>query len=138
MKTAVEEFLRRFSVAPGLARKVTRDTELAGHELKAGEWIMASFMGANHDPREFPDPDKVIVDRTPNRHIAFGVGLHRCLGSHLVRLTLPLMLRRLLELSPDYSVDESRADRYADCSMIHGWNTIPAVFPRAPDLVLAH
>jgi cytochrome P450 len=132
MKTAVEEFLRRWSVAWGLARKVTRDTELFGHQLREGEWVIASFMGANHDPREFPDPEAIILDRTPNRHMAFGVGLHRCLGSHLVRLTLPIMLRTLLDYAPDYEIDESRAQRYADCALVHGWTSIPARFPRVP------
>jgi len=84
---AVEEFLRYYAfVTPG--RKVMADTEIAGCLVKAGEMLFLPLASANRDPKEFPDADKVIIDRTENRHLAFGAGPHRCLGSHLARQEL--------------------------------------------------
>ncbi|HEY3631106.1 MAG TPA: cytochrome P450 [Jatrophihabitantaceae bacterium] len=103
---AMEEFLRYYAfVTPG--RKVKQDTELAGCPIKAGEMVFLPLVAANRDPDEFPDADKVIIDRQENRHIAFGAGPHRCLGSHLARTELNIALEEWHKRVPDYRVDES-------------------------------
>jgi len=101
---AVEEFLRYYAfVAPG--RKVMADTEIAGCPVKAGEMLFMPLASANRDPKEFPDADKVIIDRTENRHLAFGAGPHRCLGSHLARQELLIGLTEWHKRIPDYEPD---------------------------------
>ncbi len=98
---AIEEFLRYYSfVTPG--RKVMHDTEIAGCPIEAGKMIFMPLASANRDSREFVDADKVIIDRQDNRHIAFGAGPHRCLGSHLARQELRIALEMWHERIPDY------------------------------------
>jgi cytochrome P450 len=103
---AIEEFLRYYSfVTPG--RKVLQDTELAGVEIKAGEMVFLPLVAANRDENEFPNGSQVIIDRKENRHIAFGAGPHRCLGSHLARLELNIALEEWHKRIPDYRIDPS-------------------------------
>jgi cytochrome P450 len=99
--TAIEEFLRYFSfVTPG--RKVVKDTEIAGCPIKAGEMVYLPLVSANRDPREFDRADEVVIDREVNRHIAFGAGPHRCLGSHLARQELRVAMEMWHERIPNY------------------------------------
>jgi cytochrome P450 len=99
--TAIEEFLRYYSfVSPG--RKIMSDTELGGCPMKAGQMIFMPLASANRDPLEFIDADKVLIDRTENRHIAFGAGPHRCLGSHLARQELRIGLEEWHKRVPHY------------------------------------
>ena len=99
--SAMEEFLRYYSfVTPG--RKVMSDTEIAGCPVKAGQMIYLPIVAANRDPREFENPDQVIIDRQANRHIAFGAGPHRCLGSHLARQELRVAMEMWHERIPEY------------------------------------
>jgi cytochrome P450 len=102
--TAIEEFLRFYSfVAPG--RKAARDTEVAGCPVSAGQMVWLPIASANRDPAEFPDADQVIIDRAANRHLAFGAGPHRCLGSHLARQELFIGLTEWHKRIPDYRLD---------------------------------
>ncbi|SHN39949.1 cytochrome P450 [Cryptosporangium aurantiacum] len=102
---AVEEFLRYYSIASG-ARVVTRDTELGGVRIKAGDRVMYCSAAASRDPEQFPDPDTFIPDRKPNRHTAFGAGPHRCLGSHLARLEMKVAIEEWHKRLPDYRIPE--------------------------------
>jgi cytochrome P450 len=98
---AIEEFVRYYSfVTP--ARKVLRDTTVAGCPIKAGQAIWLPLVAANRDPEEFPDADKVIIDRQENRHIGFGAGPHRCLGAHLARQELNIALEEWHKRIPNY------------------------------------
>lgn len=102
--SAMEEFLRFYSfVAPG--RKVTHDTEVGGCPVKAGQMVWLPLASANRDPAEFPDADRVIIDRANNRHLAFGAGPHRCLGAHLARQELLIGLTEWHKQIPDYRLD---------------------------------
>lgn len=104
--SAVEEFLRVFAfVSPG--RKVMADTELAGCPMKAGDRVMAPLAAANRDAKMFERPTEVLIDRSPNNHVAFGLGPHRCLGSHLARRELRIALEEWHARIPEYRVDES-------------------------------
>jgi cytochrome P450 len=98
---AVEEFLRYYSIV-NTARVVTRDTDFAGCPMKAGDRIVLPTGSANRDPREFEHGQDFVIDRRPNRHIAFGAGPHRCLGSHLARLELRIALEEWHRLIPEY------------------------------------
>lgn len=102
--SAVEEFLRIESPVPATVKIATRDVELAGAKLRAGQMVLPFLSSANRDPRQFPDPDHLDLARAPNRHLAFGWGIHFCLGAPLARLEASLAFRSLLERMPDLSL----------------------------------
>jgi cytochrome P450 len=98
---AVEEFLRAYAiVVPG--RKATRDEVFHGCPISKGDMVILPLVAANHDPRTFSEPDKVILDRKPNPHLAFGAGPHRCIGSHLARREMRIALEEWHKRIPDY------------------------------------
>jgi cytochrome P450 len=101
---AVEELLRWETPVPGVPRQAVVDTELAGCPVKAGDMVSVSLGAANLDPAEFPEPAEVRLDREPNPHIAFGGGVHRCLGSHLARRELRVTLREWHRRIPEYEL----------------------------------
>jgi cytochrome P450 len=101
--SAVEELLRWESiVAP--ARRVTTPVTINGVDMEPGDRVLLPLGSAGRDPEEFPDADEVILDRMPNRHLAFGSGPHRCLGSHLARIELKVALEELHRRLPDYEL----------------------------------
>jgi cytochrome P450 len=102
--SAVEELLRWETPVMAVARVATRTAELDGCPIGAGEHVMAVIGAANVDDEEFPDAGELRLDRETNRHLAFGGGIHRCLGSHLARLELRVALREWHRRIPDYSV----------------------------------
>jgi cytochrome P450 len=107
----IEEMLRYYGVvAPG--RIVTRDVDYAGCPMKAGDRIICSIPAANRDPREFSDADTFRLDRTPNRHLAFAAGPHRCLGSHLARIELRVALEEWHARIPEYALADEDAVSY--------------------------
>ena len=85
LDSAIEEFLRVYPPARTHARTAVRDTELGGCPVAKGDRVLLSEVSANHDESAFPDADRFVIDRFPNRHVAFGLGIHRCPGSHLAR-----------------------------------------------------
>jgi cytochrome P450 len=93
---AMDEFVRWVSPAVSLVRTARYDTEVSGCPIPAGSKVMLLYASGNHDEGEFPEPDHVILDRSPNRHLGFGMGPHRCLGSHLAKAQMRLTLERLL------------------------------------------
>ena len=110
---AVEELLRWESPVPGVPRMAVADTEVAGCPVKAGTLMMVSIGAANVDPVQFGDPMTVRFDRASNPHIGFGGGVHRCLGSHLARRELRVMLREWHKRIPDYSLKSGSELHYA-------------------------
>ncbi|CAI7974037.1 Cytochrome P450 [Frankia sp. Hr75.2] len=105
----VEELLRWESPVMLVSRVATRDTELGGCPIKAGDEVYAFLGSANTDEHDIPDGNVVRWDRQVNRHLAFGGGIHRCLGSHLARLELRIVLREWHARIPDYRI-KSGAD----------------------------
>ncbi|WP_405182653.1 cytochrome P450 [Nocardia sp. NBC_01377] len=101
---ATEEFLRHDTPAQTQGRTVTKDCVYKGQEFKAGDKVLLSHAAANRDPKVFPDPDKIDFDRKPNRHIAFGVGPHRCLGSHHAKVMFEVMISEILSRLPDFTL----------------------------------
>jgi cytochrome P450 len=109
---AVEELLRWETPVPGVPRVAITDVEIGGEQVRAGDAVMCLLGSANVDPSEFPDPDVVDLERPANRHLAFGGGLHRCLGSHLARLEMRVALEELHRRLPDYAIKDGETPRY--------------------------
>lgn len=103
MATAVEEFLRAYAPVT-MARLVANDFDFHGHPMKEGEWLLLPFPAANRDPEFFPDADKVQIDRAENRHAAFGLGIHRCIGSNLARMELRVALEEWMKRYPEFEL----------------------------------
>lgn len=116
--TAIEELLRAYSPVT-MARIVDHDTEFQGCPMKAGDRILMAFPAANRDPRQFANPDDVILDREHNRHVAFGSGIHRCAGSNLARLELRVALQVWLERIPQFSLIDPAGVTWAG-GQVHG------------------
>jgi cytochrome P450 len=108
LPTAVEEFLRAYAPVT-MARLVSQDMQFGGVDMKADDWILLSFPAANRDPAQFDRADRVVIDRQINRHAAFGLGVHRCLGAHLGRMELRVALQAWLERIPDFSLADPSA-----------------------------
>jgi cytochrome P450 len=102
---AMDEFVRWSSPAVGLARTTLTDTVVAGCPIPAGEKVMFLYASGNRDEREFDRPDEVVLDRQPNRHLGFGMGPHRCLGSHLAKAQMEQVLEAMLPLLPYWRLD---------------------------------
>lgn len=104
LDSAIEEFLRYYSPVPFLSRTATQDTCLGGQDIKAGERVALGYAAANRDPAVFVNPDEIILDRSPNRHVALGHGVHYCLGANLGRLEAARMVAEVLRRLPDYEL----------------------------------
>jgi cytochrome P450 len=127
-RTATDEFLRFFSVNQQLSRTVTRDVVLGGQRLRRNDRVIVSWLAANHDEQEFERPDEIVLDRAPNRHVAFGLGPHRCIGSHLARLMSEVLVRVVLDRIPDYRVDIGGVHEYLGNPSMTGLGTLPVTF----------
>ena len=125
---AREEFLRFFSPLHGTVRTALSDSQVGGHEVTAGERVYIFLASANRDPEMFDKPDEVVLDRFPNRHIAFSAGIHRCVGSFLAKMMFDVMIEALLDRIPDYEVLEEGAALYPSVSPVNGWVNIPIRF----------
>jgi cytochrome P450 len=127
---AIEEVLRFDTSTQSLARLLTRDVELHGVTLPAGTKGLLLFGSANRDERRWDDPDVLDIARNPAGHLAFGHGIHHCLGAALARLEARVALEELLPVLGAYAVDETRSAR------VHSGNV--RGFSRLPLLVPAH
>ena len=132
LEAACEEFLRYFTPVQNLARNVAEPCELGGQKLQAGDRILVSWAAANRDADHFDDPDVVDLERFPNRHQAFGLGTHRCLGSTLARREFQVGIGELLDRIPDYRVLDGQARRYDRLGANNGWTSMPIEFDPAP------
>jgi cytochrome P450 len=101
--TAVEEFLRAYAPVT-MAREVVKETTIGGCPFKEKQMVLLSFPAANRDPAVFPDADRVVIDRAQNRHVAFGLGIHRCIGSNLARMEITVALQEWLKRIPEFSL----------------------------------
>ncbi len=132
VERAIEEFLRYFSPTQALARTVAKDAEFHGCPVREGDRVLLAWASANRDPAQFDNPDTVDIDRWPNRHTAFGVGIHRCAGSHLGRAMAREILSQILERMPDYVIDVDALEPYPHQGTNTGWRRIPATYPPGP------
>jgi cytochrome P450 len=106
MPTAIEEFLRAYAPVT-MAREVMKETKISGCPVKPGNMVLLSFPAANRDPAVFPDADKVVIDRKENRHAAFGLGIHRCVGSNLARMEMTVAIEEWLKRIPEFTLDRT-------------------------------
>jgi cytochrome P450 len=104
MTRAVEEFLRAYSPVT-MAREIVKETQIHGTTFKPGEMVMLAFPAANRDPAVFPGADQVLIDRRDNRHAAFGLGIHRCIGSNLARMEVRVALEEWLARIPEFVLE---------------------------------
>jgi len=104
--TAVEEFLRAYAPVT-MAREVVKETTINGFPFKPGEMVLLSFPAANRDPAVFRDADRVVIDRAENRHAAFGLGIHRCVGSNLARMEITVALQEWLRRIPEFTLEDA-------------------------------
>lgn len=132
IEDSFNEFMRIAAPTQGLCRTVTKDTELGGQKLKRGDRIMLCWAAANRDPREFERPEDVVLDRKPNRHVGFGYGNHRCIGTYFAKLEYELIMAAVLKRLPDFKVDMDKAAPYDNVGIVAGWTTIPATFTPGP------
>jgi cytochrome P450 len=125
MATAIEEFLRAYAPVT-MARLVKEDFEFQGRAMKKDDWVLLSFPAANRDPTVFERADEVLIDREVNRHAAFGLGVHRCVGSNLARMELRVALECFLERFPEFHVADESAVTWAR-GQVRGPRTLPLV-----------
>ncbi|MGR6919111.1 cytochrome P450 [[Actinomadura] parvosata] len=123
LPTAMEELLRAYAPVT-MARLVRQDMRWNGVEMKADDWVLLSFPAANRDPEHFERADEVVIDREVNRHAAFGLGIHRCVGSHLARMELRVALEVWLARMPVFSLADPAAVTWA-ASQVRGPRTLP-------------
>jgi cytochrome P450 len=123
LPTALEEFLRAYAPVT-MARLVREDMQWRGADMKADDWILLSFPAANRDAAQFHRAGEVVIDREINRHAAFGLGIHRCVGSHLARMELRVALEVWLERIPKFSLADPAAVEWST-GQIRGPRALP-------------
>jgi len=123
MDTAVEELLRAYAPVT-MARLVAEDFKFQGCPMKEGDWVLLPFPAANRDPDVFPDAGKVRLDRAENRHAAFGLGAHRCLGSHLARMELRVALEEWMQRYPEFELVDSGGVTWS-AGQVRGPRSVP-------------
>lgn len=126
MDTAVEEFLRAYAPVT-MAREVMKDVTVSGCPMKPGSMVLLSFPAANRDPAKFPDADKVLIDRAENPHAAFGLGIHRCIGSNLARMEMRVALEVWLQRIPGFRLDAAERITWSE-GTVRGPRALPVVF----------
>ena len=127
-QTANEEVLRYYAPVT-MARKVIEDVTVSGCPMHAGDQTLVTFPAANHDPAAFEDAHIFKLDRENNRHVAFGLGIHRCAGSNLARLEMLVAFQEWLRAFPNYSLDTSKKTTWAN-GQVRGPRNIPVLLNR--------
>ncbi len=124
----IEEVLRLESPFRYHLRHVTRATEVRGVTIAAGSTVLLFWGAANRDPAEYERPDDVVLDRlTPKHHLAFGRGIHFCVGAPLARLEAQVVLTRLLARTEHFALDPDRSPARVDSLMVRRFSTLPVV-----------
>ena len=119
----VEEAIRWTSPVQHFMRTAAEDTEIAGVPIAKDDWIMISYVSANHDERMFDNPRQFDASRSPNRHLAFGAGAHQCLGLHMARLEMKILFNELLDRVD--TIELAGAPKRATSSFVGGLKTLP-------------
>ena len=122
----VEEAIRWTTPVQHFMRTAAADVELGGVQVKAGDWLMLNYVAANHDPAQFDNPRKFDAAREANRHAAFGAGAHQCLGLHLARLEMRILIDALLDRLD--SVELAGEPKRAKSTFVGGLKTLPLRF----------
>ena len=125
---AVEEFIRFAGSIHGIPRTVAKEVELSGCTFNPGESVIVNYASANRDEQQFPDAGRCVLDRRENRHLGFGAGVHRCLGSNLARLEFQVGLERVLLRMPDFTLAPGAEAKFHGNSVTRGFRSVPVVF----------
>lgn len=125
---AIEELLRFYSPVT-MARVAEEGAQIDGCPIPAGDRVLMSFPAANRDPDVFENPDEFIIDRARNRHLAFGVGIHRCAGSNLARMELKLALEEWFKAIPEFELTDPDLVTWAG-GQVRGPRSVPVSFPK--------
>jgi cytochrome P450 len=128
MNRIIEEFLRIAGPGGGLYRRVTEDTDFHGETMSEGDKVLLMFWAASRDPQAFPDPEKIDIFRQDNRHMAFGLGPHRCLGSHHARAMFAALMTGIFTRIPDFQVQWDGVERFEDCGGVYAVRHLPVTF----------
>jgi cytochrome P450 len=123
---AIEELLRAYAPVT-MAREIVDDVVVQGCPMKQGEMVLLSFPAANRDPDKFVDADRVVIDRKENPHVAFGLGIHRCIGSNLARMELRIALEEWLKRIPNFFLDRERPMTWSQ-GTVRGPRLLPILF----------
>lgn len=126
--TAVQDLIRFYTPATGVARTVTTPVELSGTRLEAGDRVLLAIGSADSDEDKFDRPDRVVVDRSPNPHLGFGSGAHRCLGAELATAEMEILLEEVLDRLPDYRLHRDEVVPYPSIPLVNGYIRMPATF----------
>jgi hypothetical protein len=126
MASAVEEFLRAYAPVT-MAREVVKETQIGGCTFTPGHMVLLSFPAANRDPAAFAEADRVILDRKENRHAAFGLGIHRCVGSNLARMEIRAALEEWLKRIPEFRLDPNAPVTWSQ-GTVRGPRRLPVLF----------
>jgi len=130
--TAVDEIIRYVSPVLSFSRTVTADHTYRGVDLKAGDKVFMLYQSANRDEDVFEAPDELRVDRSPNPHLAFGIGTHYCLGANLARAEVRVVFEELFRRLGDIRVDDGATPRRGSSSLVLSLEHLPAVFTPEP------
>ena len=122
----VEEAIRWTTPVQHFMRTAAQDTEIAGTPIAKGDWIMLSYVAANHDPAQFDEPRRFDAARSPNRHLAFGAGAHQCLGLHMARLEMRILFEELLDRLD--TIELAGEPKRATSTFVGGLKTLPIRF----------
>jgi cytochrome P450 len=123
LPSAIEEFLRAYSPVT-MGRVAINDTEVAGCPVSAGDRVLLNFPAGNRDPERFDRADEVVIDREQNRHFAFGIGIHRCLGSNVARMEMRVAVQEWLQRFPNYELQPDVEVRWGG-AQIRGPREVP-------------
>jgi len=127
LPVAVDEMIRYYTPAT-IGRLCTQDTTVAGVDIKKDQMVYMWLPAANRDRSVFPYPDTLILDRTPNRHLSLGVGIHRCIGAHLVRVETTVAITEFLKRIPEFWLDPEAKPEW-QCGQVAGFIHVPIAFP---------
>jgi cytochrome P450 len=132
MPGAVDEMMRYYAPAPGLARTVTEEVTVGGHTFQPGDRVLLSFASGNFDGDVFDEPDRVDITRSPNPHLSFGPGAHRCIGSLLARANAELLLEAVITRMSDFTIDMVEVRPYEHAALSNGFFSVPMRFTPRP------
>jgi cytochrome P450 len=122
----VEEAIRWTTPVQHFMRTAAEDVEVGGVQIPKGDWLMLSYVSANHDERIFDEPRKFDASRSPNRHVAFGAGAHQCLGLHMARMEMKILFNELLDRLD--SIELAGEPKRATSTFVGGLKTLPLKF----------
>ncbi|MGV0872842.1 cytochrome P450 [Mycolicibacterium sp. XJ879] len=132
---AVDELIRYTSPSTGVARTVANPVTVHDVDLEPGDRVLLALGSANADPEVFDDPAEVHLDRQRNRHLSFGSGMHRCIGTYVAVQEMTLLLREVLRRLPDYRIRRDKVVAYPTVPLVNGYIAMPATFTPGPKLM---